>query len=65
MVLDALCDHKRGACGLIEIILISAAAALQLLKVALEFCFFIYNINLSVYSEIDYGITMVLLKMLP
>lgn len=65
MVFDALCHHKQGADGLIGIILVSAAAALHLLKVALEFCFFIYNVKLSVHSEIDYGITMVLLKMLP
>lgn len=67
MVFDALWHHteKRAAYWLIGIILVSAAAALQLLKVALEFCFFISKITLSVHAEVDYGITVVLLKMSP
>lgn len=67
MGFDALCHHteKKDAYRLIRIIIISAALALQLLKVSLEFCFFIYKIKLSDHSEIDYDITMVLLKMSP
>lgn len=67
MVFVALWHHteKQAAYWLIGIILISAAAALQLLKVALEFSFFFSKISLSVHSEIDYGIAVVLLKMSP
>lgn len=67
MVFVALWHHteKQAAYWLIGIILVSAAAALQLLKVALEFSFFFSKISLSVHSEIDYGITLVLLKMSP
>lgn len=56
--------EKLSAYRSIGIILVSAAVALQLLKVALESCFFVHKIKLSVRSEIDYGIIRILLKML-
>lgn len=67
MIFDALCHHteRQGAYRLIGFILVSEAVALQLLKVALEFCVFMYKIKLSGHSEIDYDITMVLLKTSP